>query len=93
MRRFSSEEIQKSLAQIPGWELKTGMIRKTFSFDDYAHAMLFLNAVGYLAEQANHHPDLIVNYKKVTLSLITHDAGGITKNDIDLAKKIEVLVQ
>jgi 4a-hydroxytetrahydrobiopterin dehydratase len=73
---------------VPGWERQGDEIRRTFSFADFAGSLAFVNQVGALAEAANHHPDVDIRYSKVTLVLTTHDAGGLTANDFDLAEKI-----
>ncbi|MBC8138839.1 MAG: 4a-hydroxytetrahydrobiopterin dehydratase, partial [Fibrella sp.] len=64
---------------------------RTFSFADFVAAMRFVNSVADAAEEANHHPDIDIRYDKVTLGLVTHDAGGITKNDFALAGKADTL--
>lgn len=89
MKRISTEEITKNLAQMPGWKWDTGFLRKTFFFKNLVHTVLFLNAVNYLAEMENHHPALTVNNSQVTLSLQTRAVKGLTQKDFELARKIE----
>ena len=87
---FSQAEIQGKLRTVPGWELtKSKAIQKKFTFGNFKDALTFVNKVGELAEQSNHHPDIIISYNKVTLSLISHDAGALTTKDFDLAGHIE----
>ena len=87
---LSQAEIQGKLRAVPGWELaKNKGIQKKFTFSNFKDALAFVNKVGELAEQSNHHPDVTINYNKVTLSLISHDAGGLTARDFDLAGHIE----
>ncbi|MBI3249380.1 MAG: 4a-hydroxytetrahydrobiopterin dehydratase [Deltaproteobacteria bacterium] len=87
---LSQTEIQGKLRSIPGWELaKSKAIQKKFTFPDFKEALAFVNQVGDLAEKSDHHPDIAVNYNKVTLTLSTHSAGGLTSKDFDLAGHIE----
>jgi 4a-hydroxytetrahydrobiopterin dehydratase len=65
------------------------VIHKRFTFGNFKEAMAFVNQVAELAESADHHPDILVNYKRVTLTLSTHSAGGLTQKDFDLASHIE----
>ena len=88
---LSETEIQGKLRGAPGWELAKKTIRKRFAFDTFKQALTFVNEVGELAEKADHHPDIQVNYNKVTLSLSTHSAGGLTTKDFELAGQIESL--
>lgn len=91
MKRFSSEEIIKKLAQMPGWKWDTGFLCKTFVFENVTQTALFLNAVRYLAEMEDHHPSFVVNTSEVTLSLQTRAAKGLTQKDFEMARKIEGL--
>lgn len=88
MARLSDAEIDSRLRRLPGWERRGDEIRRTFSFADFAGSLAFVNQVGALAEAADHHPDVDIRYSKVTLTLSTHDAGGLTAKDFDLAEKI-----
>lgn len=92
MEIFSADKIKTYLDQISGWQLDDNKICKTFTFKNFSHALLFLNAIGYLAEQIGHQPDVAFNSQDVTLSLTSHDVGGITKRDILMAERIEMLV-
>ncbi len=92
MTLFTADEIKSSLADLPGWEVREGQLTKTFTVKSFAHAVLFIGAIGQLAEAANHHPDLnLQGYNKLTVNLSTHSAGGLTAKDFDLAGQIEKL--
>ena len=85
---LSEAEALARLDSLPGWRYDTPEIVREFKFHDFRAALAFVNQVGDLAEQAGHHPDIDIRYNKVRLALITHDAGGLTTNDFDLAAKI-----
>ena len=91
MRLFSAEEAQSCLDSLPGWKIEEGMLVKTFKFKDFLSALHFVNRVGELAEAAGHHPDIDIRYNRVLLSLMTHDAGGLTEKDFNLAGGSEKL--
>jgi 4a-hydroxytetrahydrobiopterin dehydratase len=87
---LSQTEIQGKLRSLTGWELtKNKAIQKKFAFANFKEALAFVNQVGELAEKADHHPDITINYNKVMLNLWTHTAGGLTTKDFDLATHIE----
>jgi 4a-hydroxytetrahydrobiopterin dehydratase len=88
---LSDNEKQRLLGSLPGWSRKGDVLTKTFQFRDFTGAMELVNNVARVAERANHHPDIDVRFNKVILALTTHDAGGITKKDLDLATEIEAL--
>jgi 4a-hydroxytetrahydrobiopterin dehydratase len=81
--------IAQALRQAPGWERAGSEIRRTYRFKDFREALAFVNRVGDLAERAGHHPDIDIRYNTVTLALTTHDAGGLTANDFELARAID----
>jgi 4a-hydroxytetrahydrobiopterin dehydratase len=89
MKPLSETEITDRLARVPGWERHGGEIRRTFAFADFKGAMAFVNRVAELAEAMDHHPDIDIRYSKVTLALSTHDAGGLTARDFDLAGRVQ----
>ncbi|HEU4724643.1 MAG TPA: 4a-hydroxytetrahydrobiopterin dehydratase [Candidatus Eisenbacteria bacterium] len=89
MPRLSDADLAKELTTLPGWAIADGMIRKTFKHPSFPEAIVFVNAVAQLAEVANHHPDIDIRYSNITLSLVTHDAGGITDKDVALARQVE----
>ncbi|UWZ83557.1 4a-hydroxytetrahydrobiopterin dehydratase [Occallatibacter riparius] len=82
-------EVSQRLAAIPRWAEKNSEITRTFEFRDFKAALAFVNKVGELAENAGHHPDIDIRWNKVKLALTTHDAGGLTNKDFDLAAKID----
>jgi 4a-hydroxytetrahydrobiopterin dehydratase len=73
----------------PEWELVGGRLLKTVSCAGFVGSLAYVNEVGALAEAADHHPDIDIRYNRVTLSLLTHDSGGITQKDLDLAAQID----
>ena len=89
MARLSEDEITAGLAGLPGWERRDDEIQKTFELASFPDAVAFVTRVGFLAEKANHHPDLDVRWRKVRVGLSTHDEGGITGRDLGLAGEIE----
>ena len=74
---------------MPGWELSGKEIRRVYTFPDFQRSMAFVNRVAELAEAMDHHPDILVNYSRVTLTLSSHDAGGLTDRDFRLAGQID----
>ncbi len=88
-RVLSEDEVQKGLTRLPGWELRDGRLRKQFQFRTFLRAIAFVNSVAYLAESAGHHPDMTINYNRVTLRLITHIKESLTERDFTLAEEIE----
>jgi 4a-hydroxytetrahydrobiopterin dehydratase len=88
MALLSETEIRDRLARVAGWERRENEIRRTWTFADFESSMAFVNKVAALAQSADHHPDIDIRYSKVTLALSTHDAGGLTAKDFDLAEAI-----
>ena len=86
---LSDIEIQRDLGSLQGWSRKGDVLTRTYQFRNFAQSMEFVNRVASLAESANHHPDIDIRYSKVILTLSTHDAGGITSNDVNLAREID----
>jgi 4a-hydroxytetrahydrobiopterin dehydratase len=86
---LSSEEISRHLAALAGWQLKGKTIEKKLRFADFRVAMGFVNRVADLAEVEDHHPDILIHYRDVTLVLWTHAAGGLTERDFQLAADID----
>lgn len=85
-------EIETALGGLAGWTLsEEGRIAKTFTFKDFSHAFAFMTRVALLAEKAGHHPDWSNSYNSVEIALVTHDKGGVTGKDLDLARAIEAL--
>jgi len=88
---LSDEQITAALVGLSGWARSGDSITTTVELADFRAAMLYTGAVAYLAEAANHHPDVLIQWNKVTLTLSTHSAGGLTAADFDLAAKISAL--
>jgi 4a-hydroxytetrahydrobiopterin dehydratase len=88
MAKLSAREIEAVLAEQPQWRLEGGALTRDWTFQDFVEAMAFVNRVAALAEEANHHPDMDIRYNKVRLALVSHDAGGITERDSQMAAKI-----
>lgn len=91
MKTLSSGEIAERLAKVPGWHLQGKEITKQFHFLSFKASLAFVNKVGDIAEAADHHPDITINYNRVTLALTTHAAGGLTERDFALAAEIETV--
>jgi len=90
MAKLSADEIKEKLKALPGWEYKENAISKTFKFKEFLHGIEFVQKVAEIAEAADHHPDITINYTRVTFSCSTHDAGGVTDKDFKLADNIEI---
>jgi 4a-hydroxytetrahydrobiopterin dehydratase len=84
-------EIEQELAALSGWRLTGLEITRTFTLPSFPAALAFASAVGHLAERADHHPDILIQYRKVTLTLSTHSAGGLTEKDFALATDINAI--
>ena len=91
MATLTSEQVASELAQTPDWTVSDGQLTRTVTRKDFRDALLFVNAVGFLAERANHHPDIAISWNKVTLNLVSHSAGGLTGKDFALAREISAL--
>jgi 4a-hydroxytetrahydrobiopterin dehydratase len=91
--RLSDISIQRELGNLPGWSRRGDVITKTFQFREFLTGIDFVVAVAKAADAADHHPDIDIRFTKVICSLSTHSAGGITQQDLDMAKKIEAAQQ
>jgi 4a-hydroxytetrahydrobiopterin dehydratase len=91
MPKLSENEIQQALGQLAGWRRTGNVIERVFEFPNFVKAIDFVNLVAQAAEQANHHPDITINYNKVVMALTSHDSGGVTERDIKLAGRINQL--
>jgi 4a-hydroxytetrahydrobiopterin dehydratase len=83
MAKMSSDEANRRAQKLPGWELDGAAIKRKFTFAGFPDAVAFVVRLGFTAEAADHHPDLLVNYKRVTVTYSTHSAGGLTDKDFD----------
>lgn len=88
---LATAAIEAALASLPGWALLGDRIAKAFTFANYRETVAFVNAVAWIAERENHHPDLHVGYDRCRVELSTHSAGGVSENDLILAARIEAL--
>jgi 4a-hydroxytetrahydrobiopterin dehydratase len=88
---LSRKEAGELMREIPQWSLTETMVTRDFLFKDFRQAMDFVNAVAALANEQDHHPDILISYNKVRLSLSTHKIGGLSINDFIVASKIDLL--
>jgi 4a-hydroxytetrahydrobiopterin dehydratase len=91
MALLDEETITRELAETPGWERAEDSIVATVTLADFKGAMAFVNRLAELAEAADHHPDITIQWNKIILTLSTHSAGGLTQKDFDLARRINTL--
>lgn len=88
---LSDIAIQRELGSLSGWARRGGAIVKTYQFRTFPDAIAFVGRVAKVAESAGHHPDIDIRYTKVVCSLSTHDSGGITQKDLDVARSIDAV--
>jgi 4a-hydroxytetrahydrobiopterin dehydratase len=86
MAKLRAEESRQRVQQLSGWTLDGDVIRKQFTFAGFPDAVVFIVRLGFAAESVDHHPDLLVNYKRVTVSYSTHSEGGLTEKDFEGAR-------
>ena len=91
MAKYTAAQTKAALRFLPEWTKKGSAITRTFQFRDFSTGIEFVNAVARLAERESHHPDIDIRWNKVTLALTTHDEGGLTEKDFDLAMKADQL--
>jgi 4a-hydroxytetrahydrobiopterin dehydratase len=87
--KLSDVEIHRALSALSGWSRRGNALVKTFAFQRFADGIAFVNRVARIADEMDHHPDIDIRYTKVTITLSTHDAGGVTQTDFRLAERIE----
>ena len=87
--KLSDLEIRRAIGSLPGWSRKGEALTKTYSFARFADGIRFVQQVAVVADKMNHHPDIDIRYTNIVFSLSSHDAGGITQRDLDLATAIE----
>lgn len=92
MKLLDESAVERRMAELDGWNRDGDRIRRTFEFASFPAAIAFVNRVAGLAEEADHHPDIDIRYRRVDLTLSTHSAGGLTAKDMDLAAAIDRLV-
>ena len=86
---LTESELAEALASLPGWEMREGWLRRSYSTPGWPHTMMLTSTIGYLAEAAWHHPDLSIGYAKVTVKLQTHRVRAVTYSDVELARQID----
>ncbi len=89
MEKLSPDRINEHLADVSQWSLNGDLLQRTLGFEDFNGAIAFVNRLRDLAEGMQHHPDIMIRYNKVTLTLTTHDAGGLTEKDFAFARATE----
>jgi 4a-hydroxytetrahydrobiopterin dehydratase len=89
MAHLSDAEARKRLSSLKGWQIDGDRLRKRYTLDSFPAAIAFVSRVAELAEAADHPPDILIEYKHVTLTLTTHDSGGLTARDFSLAARID----
>ena len=90
--RLSESDIDEELKKLSGWDVKDGKLHKEFQFDNFNQAFGFMTRAAMEIEKMNHHPEWFNVYNRITVDLTTHDAGGITNNDVNLARILNSLV-
>ncbi|MHC4908671.1 MAG: 4a-hydroxytetrahydrobiopterin dehydratase [Planctomycetota bacterium] len=89
MSKLEPEAIDAALETLGDWSRSGDALQRTFGFDGFLEAMAFVSRVASMAEERQHHPDILIRYNKVTLTLSTHDAGGVTSKDLEMARALE----
>jgi 4a-hydroxytetrahydrobiopterin dehydratase len=92
MDTLDQKQIKAALGDLDGWDFDGEALTRTFRFADFVHAVGFVEHLAEVAEERQHHPDIDIRFNKVTLHLVSHDAGGVTASDVELAEAIERLV-
>jgi pterin-4a-carbinolamine dehydratase len=86
---YSDKQVAERLATLPGWRFEGGSIRRAYGTDGWPTTLMLVNVLGYIAEAADHHPDLAVSYRRVVVTLSTHTAGGVTDKDLEVARRFD----
>ena len=89
MAKLTKKDLKAGLAELPGWRLQGAAIERTYTFANFRVALAFVGFVGEVAEELGHHPDVDVRYNRVRLAVTTHDAGGLTAKDLELARRVD----
>jgi 4a-hydroxytetrahydrobiopterin dehydratase len=87
--KLTKEELDSAVVELPGWSVVNGKLHREYKFPDFTHAFGFMATAATAIEKMNHHPEWFNVYNKVTVDLTTHDSGGITQNDVKLAKLLD----
>ncbi len=91
MAKLTDAAITMALVGLPGWSREGDTLTKVYTFQTFPAGVSFVDRVAVAAEEAGHHPDITINYTRITMSLSTHDEGGVTEKDVALAQRIEAL--
>jgi len=89
MPALTSKQIKLHLKAVPAWSKRAQTIRRTFKFDGFLNSITFVNRIARKAQKLNHHPDIDIRFNKVTLTLTTHDEGGLTEKDFIVARQCD----
>jgi len=89
MAKLEAKEVERQLKSLTGWEYKDNAIHKLFRFKEFMEGIQFINQVAGTAEAMDHHPDININYTRITFLCTSHDSGGVTERDLKLARAIE----
>lgn len=92
-QKLTEQQIEAELVRVPEWAEVSGVIQRTIQFPDFRASMAFVTGLADYAERVQHHPDILIRYNKVTISVNTHDAGGITAKDFALAEEADRLAE
>lgn len=87
MALIAPDELRRRVQELPRWDLEAASLRRQFTFPGFPDAIAFIVRLGFVAESADHHPDLLVNYKRVTVTYSTHSEGGVTEKDFEGARR------
>ncbi len=90
--KLERQQVAEGLQKLTQWTLQGDQIERLLTFENFVDAMIFVNKVAEIAEEEEHHPDIRIVYNRVTLALTTHDAGGLTQKDFQMARRIDSLI-
>ena len=91
MAKLDEAGIQKAMGGVPDWTRDGSALRRQFTLGSFPDAIAFVTRLAFDAEAADHHPDIVINYKRVTLTFTTHSDGGLTQKDFDGARKVDAI--
>lgn len=89
--KLSPDEVSRRAASLPGWSVENERLSRAFTFPDFQTALAFVNRAGAVAEELGHHPDIQLGWGRAAFEIWTHDAGGLTEHDFELARRIDAL--
>ncbi len=90
--KLERQQVAEGLQKLPRWTLQGNQIERLVTFENFVDAMIFVNKLAEVAEEEGHHPEIRIVYNRVTLALTTHDAGGLTQKDFQMARRIDSLI-